>query len=137
MGVMYYTIFYHMRDPFSFNIWDISCYLDRNRRDELENNKSIVFRKQHKSYQEEIDLSEEKRMVVAFTRVVVKQIMALGYKCYVRSSKFQIGDLVLKRADIEKKNVRDGKLVADWEGLYRVQAEFKREAYLLESLKGE
>jgi len=39
---------------------------------------------------------------------------------------FNTGDLVLRRVYVGVRNARDGKLVAKWEGRYRVTAELEQ-----------
>lgn len=75
-----------------------------------------------KEIREEAGLLEEKRMVAAFTSTIVKKSATPGYSFRVRPREFNIEDLGLRRADIENKNVKDGKLAANWKSPYRVWA---------------
>lgn len=49
---------------------------------------------------------------------------------------FQIGDLVLRKAEFSEQETRSGKLAAHWEGPYRVKAVLGSGAYMLETLGG-
>lgn len=46
-------------------------------------------------------------------------------------------DLVLRQADIEGKNVGDGKLAANWEGSYRAYSSTDKREHTLETLMEE
>ncbi|KAI9117909.1 hypothetical protein K1719_011051 [Acacia pycnantha] len=66
--------------------------------------------------------------------MAAKQLVAAKYNRKVRPRSFDRGDLVLRRADVENKNARDGKLVANWEGLYWIKEKLEKGAYILETL---
>ena len=55
-----------------------------------------------------------------------KSLMARQYDAMVKSRRFNIGDLVLKRVSLATRNLAHGKLGPNWEGPYRV-INFKRQ----------
>ena len=63
-------------------------------------------------------------------------MQAKGYNRSVVSREFEVGDLVLRRADIGLKNAKEGKLAQSWEGPYRVASKTGTGAYKLETLSG-
>ncbi|KAL0458916.1 UNVERIFIED_CONTAM: hypothetical protein Slati_0518800 [Sesamum latifolium] len=82
---------------------------------------------------ENLDLIEELREK-AFLRVQrYKNIMITSYNKRVKSQNFQVGDLVLRRADALKPI---GKLDPTWEGSYKVTSVLGKGAYELEDLEG-
>ena len=65
-----------------------------------------------------------------------KSLMARQYDAMVKSKRYNIGDLVLKRVSLATRNPAHGKLGPNWEGAYRV-INFKRQgSYYLEALDG-
>ncbi|XP_061360758.1 uncharacterized protein LOC133304723 [Gastrolobium bilobum] len=68
----------------------------------------------------DMQLLEEERDKIAIVEMASKQRAATRYNRTVVKRTFQVGDLVLRRADVGNKNARDGKLAANWEGPYRV-----------------
>ncbi|KAL0355399.1 UNVERIFIED_CONTAM: hypothetical protein Sradi_3986800 [Sesamum radiatum] len=82
---------------------------------------------------ENLDLIEELREK-AFLRVQrYKNIMTSSYNRRVKSRNFQVGDLVLRRADALKPI---GKLDPTWEGPYKVTSVIGKGAYELEDPEG-
>ncbi|KAL0463124.1 UNVERIFIED_CONTAM: Retrovirus-related Pol polyprotein from transposon opus [Sesamum latifolium] len=82
---------------------------------------------------ENLDLIEELREK-AFLRVQrYKNIMISSYNRRVKSRNFQVGDLVLRRADALKPI---GKLDPTWEGPYKVTSVLGKGAYELEDPEG-
>ncbi|KAL0395195.1 UNVERIFIED_CONTAM: hypothetical protein Slati_4485700 [Sesamum latifolium] len=82
---------------------------------------------------ENLDLIEELREK-AFLRVQrYKNIMISSYNRRVKSRSFQVGDLVLQRADALK---LIGKLDPTWEGPYKVTSVIGKGAYELEDPEG-
>ena len=71
-----------------------------------------------KSLQEELDLVEEIQSGEVIHEAMLKQQITLCYDNKFIKREFQIGNLVLWR---NQKDSRDGKLVVNWEGPYRVQ----------------
>ncbi|KAI3465894.1 hypothetical protein Pfo_022557 [Paulownia fortunei] len=62
-----------------------------------------------------------------------KSRIRVGYSRKVKIRNFQVGDLVLRRADALKQT---GKLEANWEGPYKVTRVIARGAYELEDVRG-
>ena len=85
---------------------------------------------------EELDLVDKVRELARLTEMSRKQRVAQRYNARVVKREFIIGDLVLRRASIGLKNAKDGKLAANWEGLYRVTRSTRKGAYALETLQG-
>ena len=83
---------------------------------------------------EELDLVEEIRTRAALREASLKQKIAMRYDTKVIHREFEVGSLVLKR---NHKESREGKLVANWEGPYRVYAKTGTRVYYLEKLQGE
>ena len=63
-----------------------------------------------------------------------KSLMARQYDAMVKSRRFNIGDLVLKRVSLATKNLAHGKLGPNWEGPYRVINCKRQGSYYLEAL---
>ncbi|KAL0356050.1 UNVERIFIED_CONTAM: hypothetical protein Sradi_4051900 [Sesamum radiatum] len=82
---------------------------------------------------ENLDLIEELREK-GFSRIQrYKNIMINAYNKRVKSRSFQVGNLVLRRADALKPI---GKLDPTWEGLYKVTSIIRKGAYELEDPEG-
>lgn len=90
-----------------------------------------------KALREELDLLEERRAVAHVREEAAKQRAAAKYNKKVIPRKLQVGDLVLRRADIGGRNTQQGKLAPNWEGPYRVTSSTGRGAYRLETLQGD
>ncbi|XP_072058228.1 uncharacterized protein [Arachis hypogaea] len=84
----------------------------------------------------EKDLVDEAREMAHLTEVALKQMMALRYNAKVLKREFGKNDLVLQRNDIGLPTQGEGKLAANWEGLYRVKDMLGKGAYKLEKLDG-
>ncbi|PNX58048.1 gag-pol polyprotein, partial [Trifolium pratense] len=82
---------------------------------------------------EELDLLEELREGAALREATLKQKIAKRHDKRVIKREFDVGTLVLRR---NQKDSREGKLAANWEGPYRVQAKTENSAYYLEDLYG-
>ena len=85
---------------------------------------------------EELDLMDEVRELARLTEMSRKQRVAQRYNAKVMNHEFAVNNLVLRRASIGLKNVKDGKLAANWEGPYRVIRSTQKGAYALETLQG-
>src|SRR3954469_15025908 len=77
---------------------------------------------------EEIDLVEEVRSSASLHEAKLKQHITLRHDAKVIKREFEIGSLVLGR---NAKDLREGKLPPNWEGLYRVYKKTKNGAYYL------
>ncbi|GAU34822.1 hypothetical protein TSUD_394480 [Trifolium subterraneum] len=82
---------------------------------------------------EELDLVEELRTRASLREATLKQKIAARHDKRVIKREFEVGSLVLRR---NLKDSREGKLAANWEGLYRVRAKTENGAYHLEDLYG-
>ena len=65
-----------------------------------------------------------------------QQRMAGAYNKNVRIRKFQVGDMVLRKAFQNTTNHADGKLAPKWEGPYLIEAEAGNGAYRLLTMEG-
>lgn len=72
-----------------------------------------------KSIREELDQVKEIRLGEALHEAVFKQRITLCYDAKVITREFQVGSLVLRR---NHKDSREGKVAANWEGSYCIQA---------------
>ena len=61
--------------------------------------------------------------------------MAQRYDKWVKLREFHVGDLVLRRTVSGARDLNDGKLASNWEGLYRVIAIAGVGAYYLEDME--
>ncbi|GAU39244.1 hypothetical protein TSUD_396900 [Trifolium subterraneum] len=68
---------------------------------------------------EELDLVEELRTGTSLREATLKQKIAARHDKRVIKREFEVGSLVLRR---NQRDSREGKLAANWEGPYRVQA---------------
>ncbi|KAL0420243.1 UNVERIFIED_CONTAM: hypothetical protein Slati_3047200 [Sesamum latifolium] len=82
---------------------------------------------------ENLDLIEELREKAFICMQRYKNTMINAYNKRVRARSFQVGDLVLRRADTWKPV---GKLDPTWEGLYKITGIIGRGVYELEDLDG-
>ena len=67
-----------------------------------------------------LDLIDEVRTDAEHKTARYKNLMARQYDAMVKSRRFNIGDLVLKKVSLAVKNPAYGKLGLNWEGLYRI-----------------
>ncbi|XP_061360638.1 uncharacterized protein LOC133304610 [Gastrolobium bilobum] len=83
-----------------------------------------------------LDAIEEAREVAHVKEIALKQRIAARYNSKVVRRSFNVGDLVLRRADIGNKNTWQGKLAANWEGPYRIYSKTDKGEYVIETLSG-
>ncbi|XP_050222383.1 uncharacterized protein LOC126672476 [Mercurialis annua] len=83
-----------------------------------------------------LDLLEERREQALLHIEAYKQRMATYHNKRVKPLTFEVGDLVLRRADIARGNAGVSKLGANWEGPYQVKKVGKGGAYYLTYLSG-
>lgn len=74
-----------------------------------------------KAIREEVDFLEEKRVGIALMSVIVKHVTTTKYMKQVQPREFKPNGLVLRCADVGGKNSGDGKILANWEGQYKVK----------------
>ncbi|KAL0411461.1 UNVERIFIED_CONTAM: hypothetical protein Slati_3735800 [Sesamum latifolium] len=82
---------------------------------------------------ENLDLIEELREKAFIRMQRYKNTMINSYNKRVKARNYQVGDLVLRRADVLKPV---GKLDPTWEGPYKITGIIGRGAYELEDLDG-
>ena len=83
-----------------------------------------------------LDLIDEVRMNAEQRTARYKNLMARQYDAMVKPTRFNIGDLVLKRVTLATRNPAYGKLGPNWEGPYRVINCKRQGSYYLEGLDG-
>ena len=88
------------------------------------------------SIREEINLSNEAREMAHIRKKALKQRVAKRYNSSVVPRKFEEGDLVLRRANIEPPTPGYRKLAAIWEGPYKIVEVLGNGAYKLSTLSG-
>ena len=81
-----------------------------------------------------LDLIDEVRTDAEHKTARYKNLMARQYDAMVKSRRFNIGDLVLKKVSLAVKNPAHGKLGLNWEGLYRIINCKRQGSYYLEAL---
>ena len=67
-----------------------------------------------------LDLIDEVRADAEHRVAKYKNLMVRQYDAMVKSSRFNIGDLVLRKVSLATKNLAHGKLGPNWEGPYKV-----------------
>ncbi|KAL7134013.1 hypothetical protein ABFS83_12G177900 [Erythranthe nasuta] len=82
---------------------------------------------------ESLDMIMETREVAARRMEREKATMKAKYDKKVRGRRFEVGDMVLRRADALKMR---GKLKANWEGPYRITQRLNGDAYWIEDKYG-
>ena len=81
-----------------------------------------------------LDLIDEVRTDAEHKTARYKNLMARQYDAMVKSRRFNIGDLVLRKVSLAVKNPAHGKLGLNWEGLYRIINCKRQGSYYLEAL---
>ena len=82
-----------------------------------------------------LDSLEEKWDMVTVRLVDYQQKLAKGYNIGVKSKKFMLGDLILRKVMGSIKDWSAGKLAPNWDGPYRVIAIAGMGAYYLEDME--
>ncbi|XP_072074407.1 uncharacterized protein [Arachis hypogaea] len=85
----------------------------------------------------ELDLVEENRDVAAIKQKAMKQLIERRHNKKVVPRTFSKGDLVLRRTEEPRRPSSHGKLVANWEGPFRIAKVLGMGAYQLQTLKGD
>ena len=83
-----------------------------------------------------LDLIDEVRMDAKQRIARYKNLMAKQYDAMVKTKRFNIGDLLLKKVSLAIRNPALGKLRPNWEGPYRVINCKRQGSYYLEALDG-
>ena len=81
-----------------------------------------------------LDLIDEVRTDAEHRTTKYKNLMARQYDAMVKSRRFNIGGLVLKKVSLATKNPACGKLGPNWEGPYRIINCKRQGSYYLEAL---
>ena len=74
------------------------------------------------------------REITYIREEALKQRVAKRYNSFVVPCKFEKGDLVLRRANIGQSITSHGKLVVNWEDLYKIVEILGKGAYKLSTL---
>ena len=83
-----------------------------------------------------LDLIDEVRTDVEHRTTKYKNLMARKYDAMVKSRRFNIGDLVLKKVSLATKDLAHGKLGPNWEGPYKIINCKRQGSYYFETLDG-
>ena len=83
-----------------------------------------------------LDLIDEVRTNAEQRTARYKNLMAKQYNVMVKPSRFNLGDLILKRVSLATRNPAYGKLGPNWEGPYKVINYKRQGSYYLETLDG-
>ena len=83
-----------------------------------------------------LDLIDGERIYADERTARYKNLMARQYDAMVKSRRFNLGDLVLKKVYLATKNPAHGKLGPNWERPYRVVNCKRQGSYYLEALDG-
>ena len=81
-----------------------------------------------------LDLIDKVRADAEHRAAKYKNLMTRQYDAMVKSWRFNIGDLVLRKVSLATKNPAHGKLGPNWEGPYRVINCKRQGSYYLEAL---
>jgi hypothetical protein len=85
----------------------------------------------------DLDTIDELRDQARIRMAAYQQRISGSYNKNLRLRRFQVGDLVLRRAFQNTTNPADGKLAPKWEGPYLIEAEAGKGAYKLLTLEGD
>ncbi|KAD2394502.1 hypothetical protein E3N88_41479 [Mikania micrantha] len=96
---------------------------------DLESNKEILS--------EDLDTIDELRDIARIRMATYHQKISKSYNKNIRIRRFQVGDLVLRKAFQNTTNPADGKLAPKWEGPYKIDSEAGKGAYKLTNMEGE
>ncbi|KAK9053624.1 hypothetical protein SSX86_024698 [Deinandra increscens subsp. villosa] len=86
---------------------------------------------------QDLETIEELRDLAKVRMASYQQRVARSYNKNIRLRRFQVGDLVLRKAFQNTTNPADGKLAPKWEGPYLVESEEGKGAYRLMNLEGD
>ena len=97
-------------------------------RDPKSNNQNLI---------EDLDTVEEIRDLAKIRMAAYQQRISKAYNKNIRIRRFQVGDLMLRKAFQKTTNPADGKLAPKWEGPYRIELEAGKGAYRLTKMNGD
>ncbi|WOK97974.1 hypothetical protein Cni_G06682 [Canna indica] len=86
--------------------------------------------------QAELDLIKAERELSKIREEAMKLKLAREYDKHVRSRNFKEGDLVFRKIELRRKPTGEGKLVANWEGTYKVIKDIRKGTYKIVELFG-
>ncbi|KAK9071857.1 hypothetical protein SSX86_008287 [Deinandra increscens subsp. villosa] len=86
---------------------------------------------------QDLETIEELRDMAKIRMASYQQRIAKSYNKNTRLRRFQVGDLVLRKAFQNTTNPADGKLAPKWEGPYLIDSEEGKGAYRLVNMEGE
>jgi hypothetical protein len=86
---------------------------------------------------QDLEAVDELRDLARIRLATYQQRMANTYNKNIRLRRFQVGDLVLRKAFQNTTNPADGKLAPKWEGPYFIDSEAGKGAYRLATMDGE
>ena len=104
----------------------------------MANHKVVKYRDEDNEEQLRLnlDLIDEVRTNAEQRIARYKNLMARQYDVMVKPSRFNLGDLILKRVSLATRNPAYGKLGPNWEGPYKVINYKRQGSYYLETLDG-
>ena len=85
----------------------------------------------------QLDLLDEVKTTVKQRLAWYQNLIAKHYNSRVRHKDFQVDDLVLRKVMGASKDPIQGKLVPNWEELYRITSWQRKGTYHLETLNGQ
>lgn len=86
---------------------------------------------------QDLDTIDENRDLAKFRIAAHQQRISRSYNKNLRIRRFQIGDLVLRKAFQNTTNPADGKLAPKWEGPYLIDSDAGKGAYWLVTMEGD
>ncbi|KAD5317941.1 hypothetical protein E3N88_17887 [Mikania micrantha] len=95
----------------------------------LESNKEVLSK--------DLDTIDELRDIARIRMATYQQKIAESYNKNIRIRRFQVGDLILRKAFQNTTNLADEKLAPNWGGPYRIELEAGKGAYKLTNMEGE
>lgn len=84
-----------------------------------------------------LELLDKKREATLVRITAQKQRIERYYNRRTNLRYFGIGDLVLRRVTLNTRDLNEGKLVPNWEGLYRVLGVIGKGSYKLSTMEGQ
>ena len=90
-----------------------------------------------KALAEDLKVVDELRDLAKFRIRAYQQRITKSYNKNIRIQRFQVGDMVLRKAFKNTTNPSDGKLAPKWEGPYLIDSEAGKSAYWLATMEGE
>ena len=85
----------------------------------------------------DLDTVDEIRDLAKIRIAAYQQRIAKTYNKNIRIRRFQVGDLVLRKAFQNTTNPKDGKFAPKWEGPYLIDSEAGKGAYWIATIEGE